>query len=447
MKRVITYGTFDLFHEGHENLLRRAAARGDHLTVGVTARVFDAERGKLNVVESLERRMAHVRATGYADEVIVEDHVGQKVEDIQRLGIDEIVFGSDWTGRFDDLRRYCTVTYLPRTEGISSRLERHRLFAPLRMGVLGSGRIARVFVSETRAIDGVELAGVWSRQRFSAQRLAEAFDLPFFTDELDRLLAQVDAVYIATPHETHHDLALRALAAGCHVLCEKPMALAASDARELLDEAQRRSLVLFEGIKTAYCPGYQRLLHALKSGVIGRVMDVESCFTRLTPPGVRERDDVRYGGAFLEFGSYGLLPIVQLLDIDPARMRFDALRDERGIDYYTKATYADEHCLARALCGLGGKSDGHLVVAGTDGYVLVPAPWWKTECFEIHREDPQDVTHVTSRWEGAGLRYEIAAFVQMIRSHDQAWLALSNHDLVWLAALFERFLAAQGRER
>lgn len=233
MKRVITYGTFDLFHEGHENLLRRAAARGDHLTVGVTARVFDAERGKLNVVESLERRMAHVRATGYADEVIVEDHVGQKVEDIQRLGIDEIVFGSDWTGRFDDLRRYCTVTYLPRTEGISSRLERHRLFAPLRMGVLGSGRIARVFVSETRAIDGVELAGVWSRQRFSAQRLAEAFDLPFFTDELDRLLAQVDAVYIATPHETHHDLALRALAAGCHVLCEKPMAIAASDAREI----------------------------------------------------------------------------------------------------------------------------------------------------------------------------------------------------------------------
>ena len=120
MIKVITYGTFDLFHEGHYRLLKRAKALGDYLIVGVTTESFDEARGKLNVMDSIMTRIENVKKTGFADEVIVEDHVGQKVEDIQKYGVDIFAIGSDWVGYFDYLKEFCEVVYLPRTEGISS---------------------------------------------------------------------------------------------------------------------------------------------------------------------------------------------------------------------------------------------------------------------------------------------------------------------------------------
>ena len=104
MKKVITYGTFDMFHEGHYNLLKRAKELGDYLIVGITTEQYDETRGKLNVVDSLITRIDNVRATGFVDEVVVEDHVGQKVEDIQKFGVDIFTVGSDWLGKFDYLK-------------------------------------------------------------------------------------------------------------------------------------------------------------------------------------------------------------------------------------------------------------------------------------------------------------------------------------------------------
>ena len=89
MKRVITYGTFDLFHQGHLNLLKHAKALGDYLIVGVTTENFDTNRGKLNVQQSLMDRIKNIKDTGYADEIIVEEYEGQKIDDIQKYNIDE----------------------------------------------------------------------------------------------------------------------------------------------------------------------------------------------------------------------------------------------------------------------------------------------------------------------------------------------------------------------
>lgn len=125
MKKVITYGTFDLLHVGHINLLRRAKALGDYLIVGVTSKEFDMARGKTNVHDSLQHRIETVQATGFADEIIVERKFGQKVEDIKKYGIDVFTVGSDWEGYFDYLKKYVEVVYLPRTEGISSSILRN----------------------------------------------------------------------------------------------------------------------------------------------------------------------------------------------------------------------------------------------------------------------------------------------------------------------------------
>ena len=120
MKRVITYGTFDLFHKGHYNIIKRAKALGDYLIVGVTSESFDIERGKLNVRDSLIKRIENVRRTGLADEIIIEEYQGQKVNDIIKYDIDVLVVGSDWRGKFDYLKNYCDVVYLERIFPVQS---------------------------------------------------------------------------------------------------------------------------------------------------------------------------------------------------------------------------------------------------------------------------------------------------------------------------------------
>lgn len=120
MTKVITYGTFDMFHRGHLSLIKRAKDLGDYLIVGVTSTEYDKARGKLDVKDSLETRINNIRNTGLADLIIVEEKDGQKIHDIIKYNVNIFTVGSDWTGKFDYLRKYCKVVYLERTEGISS---------------------------------------------------------------------------------------------------------------------------------------------------------------------------------------------------------------------------------------------------------------------------------------------------------------------------------------
>ena len=137
MTKVITYGTYDLLHVGHIRLLQRAKALGDYLVVGVTSDEYDRQRGKQQSVMSQDERMEAVRATGLADEIILETHAKQKAEDIQRLGIDIFTVGSDWEGVFDYLGEFCKIVYLPRTPHVSSTAVRGRKRALL-AGLVGS---------------------------------------------------------------------------------------------------------------------------------------------------------------------------------------------------------------------------------------------------------------------------------------------------------------------
>ena len=119
MKRVITYGTFDLFHIGHLNLLKRAKALGDYLIVAVSSDEFNLQKGKVCKIKDIDR-MQIVEAIKYVDQVIPETSWDQKIEDVKKYGVDVFVMGDDWKGKFDFLKDYCEVVYLPRTEGISS---------------------------------------------------------------------------------------------------------------------------------------------------------------------------------------------------------------------------------------------------------------------------------------------------------------------------------------
>lgn len=120
MRKVITYGTFDLFHIGHLNILKRAKELGDYLIVAVSSDRFNLEeKNKVCQITDIDR-MEIVKAIRYVDEVILEESWDQKVKDVQKYDVDVFVMGDDWKGHFDHLKEYCEVVYLPRTEGIST---------------------------------------------------------------------------------------------------------------------------------------------------------------------------------------------------------------------------------------------------------------------------------------------------------------------------------------
>ncbi len=446
MKKVITYGTFDLLHEGHYRLLERAKALGDYLIVGVTSEAYDKTRGKLNVVDSLATRIENVRKTGFADEIIVEESLGQKVQDVKKYQVDIFTVGSDWTGVFDYMKDYCEVVYLDRTKNISSTMLRIQNRRIQRIGIVGTGRIAERFVPESKLVSGVSTQGVYNPHTESAKKFADRWEIEAY-EELEDFYQSVDAVYIASPHETHYDYIKSSLGHGKHVLCEKPMVLKKAQAEELFQYARAHDLILFEGIKTAYCPGFNRLLGVACSGVIGNIRNVEVCFTKLENPANRELTDSLYGGSLTELGSYVMLPVLKLLGDSCEDIRFDVIRGENGLDLFTKISLVYPNAIATATCGLGVKSEGRLLISGTKGYLVAEAPWWKTSYFEVHYEDPLKVDKYSEPFLGYGLRYELSDFLSMINGRNSSEFKLTRSESVALAGIMEKFLSAEGRGR
>lgn len=444
MKKVITYGTFDLFHKGHYRLLQRAKALGDYLIVGITTEEYDQNRGKLNVVDSLLTRIENVRKTGFADEIIIEAAEGQKLRDIQKYHIDIFTVGSDWIGTFDYLKKYCQVIYLERTKGISSTMLRATNQYIFRIGIIGAGRIASRFVPEAKLVSGVNVQGVYTPREASADVFSEQWNIDSY-HKLEDLLDAVDAVYIASPHETHYDYVKIALLAGKHVLCEKPMVLLREQAEELYSLAEQKGQILLEGIKTAYCPGFSHLMAVANSGVIGEICNVEACFTKLVTEPHRELLDLQWGGSFTELGSYGLLPVLKFLGTEFSAIQFDVIRNENGLDIFTKAHLTTPNGFGTVTCGLGVKSEGQLIVSGTKGYLLVQAPWWKTAHFEVHYEDPIKIEQYNDRFLGDGLRYEISALLSAIRGKAEYRQKFSAKESIAAAYVMERFLRKEER--
>ncbi len=437
MVKVITYGTYDLLHQGHINLLRRAKELGDYLIVGVTSDSFDRGRGKLNVRNNVLERVEAVKATGYADEVIIEDYVGQKIDDIQKFDVDIFAIGSDWVGKFDYLKEYCKVVYLPRTEGISSTQLREETQDTIRLGIVGTGRIARRFVPETKVVSGIGEIAVYNPDKVLTESFADEFGLtPTFS--FNELLDKADAVYIASPHLSHYDYAKSALEAGKHVLCEIPLVLSESQARDLYAIAESKGLVLLEASKTAFCPAFSHLVTMVKSGVIGDVVDVRASLSKVVTGPLRELDPAQAGGAMTEHASLTLLAIVKLLGTDYTDVSFHS-RMEGGVDIFTKGVINYPTAVSTITLGIGVKTEGNLVVSGTKGYIYVPAPWWLTDFFEVRYEDQTKNKKFFYSYDGEGLRYELQEFMSMIVNGRKSSYKLRRRESIAICSIIEKY--------
>lgn len=440
MTKVITYGTYDLLHQGHINLLRRAKELGDYLIVGVTSDSFDRGRGKLNVRNNVLERVEAVKATGYADEVIIEDYVGQKIDDIQKYNVDVFAIGSDWEGQFDYLNEFTKVVYLPRTEGISSTMLRAEATTDVRVGIIGCGRVAKRFPVEADVVNGLKVMAVFDIDSTAAENLAYSVEGAKACASPQELYEAVDAVYVATPHLSHYSYIKEAILAGKHVLCETPMVLKGEEAKELFTLAEEKGVILMEANKTAHCPAFNHLIVMIKSGVIGEVVDIEASLSKLwnEEMSLREFDPKQAGGSFNELGSYSLLPIIKLLGCQYENLNFYS-RMKDGVDMYTKGVMRYPHAVCSFKVGLGVKTEGNLVISGTKGYAYVPAPWWKTDYFELRYEDQNKNQKFFYKWDGAGLRYEIQEFISCILNKRFSTSRLRRRESICMADVMEQF--------
>lgn len=440
MKKVITYGTYDLLHQGHINLLRRAKELGDYLIVGVTSDSFDRGRGKLNVRNNVLERVESVKKTGYADEVIIEDYVGQKIDDIQKYNIDIFAIGSDWEGKFDYLNEFTKVVYLPRTEGISSTMLRAETTTDVKMGIIGCGRIAKRFPKEADVVNGLKIVATYDTYSEAANAIAFGVEGCTVCSSDEELYSAVDAVYIATPHLSHYDYIKAAINAGKHVLVETPMVLNGEQAKELFELAEQKGVILMEANKTAHCPAFNHLMVMIKSGVIGEVVDIEASESKLWSDdmSLREFDPKQAGGSFYELGSYTLLPIIKLMGCQYENLNiYSRMKD--GVDMFTRGVFRYPHATCSFKVGMGVKTEGSLVISGTKGYAYVPAPWWKTDYFELRYEDQNKNQKYFYKWDGEGLRYEIQEFISCVVNKRFSTIRLRRRESVCMAEIMQKF--------
>lgn len=428
MKKVITYGTYDLFHQGHYNLLKRAKALGDYLIVGVTSDYFDKSRGKFNVHDDLMTRIENVKKTGFADKIVVEEYFGQKIDDIKKYGVQVFTVGSDWDGYFDYLREYCQVIYLERTKGISSTQIRNS--HSIRLGIVGNEKILDRFIDEIKYVSGVDIIGAYAPEDgVDSQYKSAKFNTLSNYSTYEEMLNSVDAVYINSPLSMRPALMEKALLCGKHVLTEFPFCTDYEKSKFLVELAQKNHLVLMEGLKTAYCPAFGKLISLVKSGRIGKVLSVEANFTQILGDSIENQIRIS-GGSIESLGAYPLLAIFKLLGSNYKHVDF-ITHKEKGIDTMSRINFVFDGAMASALVAINAKAEGDLVISGTKGYVYVPAPWWKTEYYELRYEDVNKNSKFFYKFEGEGLRYELVEFVKSIKEKYDQNLLFNYADMLF----------------
>jgi len=446
-KIIITYGTYDMLHIGHLNLLRRSKALGDYLIVGVTSEDYDRSRGKMNVSQGTKTRVKAIEQLEFVDKVIVEQHKGQKAQDIKKYKVDIFAIGDDWVGKFDYLKEHCDVEYLPRTKGISSTMLRSEKLKTIKLGIIGTGRIAKRFVKEAEHVNDIEIYSVMSRSMDNVLEFIKGTNIHYGYDTIESLLeSSISAVYVASPHEYHYTQVKKALEAGKHVLCEKPITLEAKQLKELVQIAKKKKLILIEAIKTSFFPAFTKVLEEIEKGNIGEVKEVRATFTKLVEDKTAREWEAPYGGATNELASYPLLLAQKVLGESKKITFYDQI--ENGVDLANRIVCTHENgAISISTVGIGAKAEGSAVISGTKGYIYIPAPWWLTKDFFIRYEDPNIKSSYHYDVEGDGIRYEIAEFTTRIKRNKKKSPRLKPKDMLAINKIISKYNAKRNKER
>ncbi len=431
LNKIITYGTYDMLHIGHINLLTRAKARGDYLIVGVTSDDYDRSRGKLNVIQSQKERMEAIQKLDFVDEVILETHKNQKQEDLLKYNINEFVIGDDWKGYFDYLNEYTHVIYLSRTEGISSTQLRNSNISPINIGIIGANGDAKRFFNELGFVDFVSCVHLYDQSSKNIKKLTANYDITHTDTNLETFL-QKDfyAVYICSDIDDRYKHIKKSLLAGKHVLCENPLVIKESQAKKLFHLAKKKNLLLLMALKTAFAPAFNKLIEELQDSSIGDIKEVRATFTSLYKERGFPKRYIAHGATNLLM-SYPSLLIHKTVGKSKKITFFDQV--DKGYNSSNRAiSLHKKNVIGIATVGIGMKSEGDAIISGTKGYIYIPAPWWLTKEFHIRFEDEHKSYKFEYEFAGDGLRYMISEFTSLIRQGKIESTRLTIEDMLEL---------------
>ena len=228
----------------------------------------------------------------------------------------------------------------------------------------------------------------------------------------EELFRDCDAVFINTPVNEHYAQILEAIECKCHVICNTPIFLTVEEANHCFQKADEVGVTLFEGIKTLYFPAFEHMLLLVKSGLIGAVKDIDVSCSQI-PENMEQVEKNKYLGSLYDWCTDVMLPIIKIYEASCLDTRLIDFR-KGEFSYFTRGLFQFPNATASVKVGKGMKVEGELMITGTKGYLYVPAPWWRTEYFEIRYEDLRDVKKYFYNYEGEGLRYMIYAFLHAI---------------------------------
>jgi xylose dehydrogenase (NAD/NADP) len=313
---------------------------------------------------------------------------------------------------------------------------------PLRIGVLGAANIARAFTAGCAVSPDVEVAVVASRDLAKAKSFAEEVKIPRALGSYEALLADkdIEAVYIPLPNSMHAEWAIRAAEAGKHVLCEKPLALDAKEARAMFEAADKHNVILREAYPYMAQPQTAQLRAWLKEEAIGRLRLIRSTFGILfTDPANIRLSPTLGGGALYDAGSYAVSLIRLVAGTRPVRVQAVAQNDANGVDLTTIANleFADG-LLAHASCSFATAYHRHASIAGDKGVIetnyLNHPPAGGPAVLQIRRGVPMTIPFEPAQVpDGNGFRLEAESFARLVRGEKDAWSGATAQESIDIA--------------
>lgn len=297
-------------------------------------------------------------------------------------------------------------------EPISSDSTFRKLNSKVKIGVIGTGSIARRFAAEIKYVENAEILAAYDSSVVDLEQFCYSYNIHLKCHCLDELLAEVEAIYIASPVESHYEYAKICLLNKKHVLCEMPFTETKEQAKELYQIACANKCVLMPALKTAYCQSFIEMNEIAKSGIIGEVCEMSATVTTLLSNGVPKEF---YNERLLENATYPLLACFKLFGLNLSKINTFNLGQGDKLGFASLYIEYPQSVVSIKV-GVGVKSEGNLVISGTKGYIYVPAPWWKMDYFEVRFENQNDNKKYFFPYEADGLRYEIQEFVDSINS-------------------------------
>lgn len=301
-------------------------------------------------------------------------------------------------------------------------------------GIIGLGNIAHLFAKELQLVSGVQLVAVASRSKDNAEAFAKTYQCPKAYDSYEGILNDdtIDILYIATPHDSHAELTIKALEKNKHVLCEKPIALRYEDAEKMIAAAVKHNKFFMEAFWTRFNPSFRAAFAKIKQGEIGtiRYINADFAFYAEEKEGSRMFDLKAGGGSLMDIGVYPLFLAYTLLGI-PESIYAKSIFHSSGVDTQTTMMLQYKEAQAVLYSGISHTSNVEATISGTKGRINLNTMWHMAESYTLIKEDTKTIFEFPTQ--EMGYIYEIEECHECIRNNaiqSELWSHKNSLELI-----------------